>query len=447
MNILIINGSPKGKDSTTLYTSLYLEKLNPGHEFRVIHAARKIRAYENDFSGVHEELLWADIIVFSYPVYTFLVPYQLYRFIELIKASGIDISGKYATQISTSMHFYDVTAHEFIRENCLDMGLKYIRGLSAGMDDLTCEKGRRQAEDFFAQIIFCAEHGIYESGAKKSGYVQKEYVPTLGKAEKTGKKRIAVLSSVKEDDGCLKNMLADFENATENEVKLIELNKYPFSGGCLGCLECAINGKCVYKDGFEDYLRNEINTCDAFIYAFNIENHYMPSSFKLFDDRQFCNGHRTVTTGKPAGYIICGDIENEHNLKTVIEARSEVGGNFLCGIAADTGDTAKNISELALTMDTALKKGWSRPMNFYGTGGTKIFRDLIFMMRGIMREDHRFYKKHGIYDFPHKQRGKILLMQLAGAMLRNPSVKKKMGGKLSGFMTMPYKKVLDDMDK
>ena len=50
----------------------------------------------------------ADLLLFSYPVYTFIAPSQLHRFIELVKTSGIDLSGKYATQITTSKHFYDV---------------------------------------------------------------------------------------------------------------------------------------------------------------------------------------------------------------------------------------------------------------------------------------------------------------------------------------------------
>ena len=38
MNFLILNGSPKGKDSVTLQTCLYLEKLYPAHRFAVLHA-------------------------------------------------------------------------------------------------------------------------------------------------------------------------------------------------------------------------------------------------------------------------------------------------------------------------------------------------------------------------------------------------------------------------
>ena len=73
----------------------------------------------------------SDAVLFSYPVYTFLAPSQLHRFIALAKESGVCLRGKYATQISTSKHFYDVTAHKYIEENALDLGMGYIRGLSA----------------------------------------------------------------------------------------------------------------------------------------------------------------------------------------------------------------------------------------------------------------------------------------------------------------------------
>ena len=70
-----------------------------------------------------------------------------------MKGSGIDFAGKYATQISTSKHFYDITAHRFIRENAQDMGMRYVDGLSADMEDLLSEKGREEAEKFYVENI------------------------------------------------------------------------------------------------------------------------------------------------------------------------------------------------------------------------------------------------------------------------------------------------------
>ena len=131
MKIVVLNGSPAGKNSVTLQTVRYIEALNPGHTFEVLHVGQQIRSMEKNFSPCKEALESAELILFAYPVYTFLVPAQLHRFIELIKENGVSLSGKYATQLSTSKHFYDSTAHRFIADNCADLGLRYIRGLSA----------------------------------------------------------------------------------------------------------------------------------------------------------------------------------------------------------------------------------------------------------------------------------------------------------------------------
>ena len=72
----------------------------------------------------------------------------------------------------------------------------------------------------------------------------------------------------------------------------------------------------------------------------------------------------------------------------------------------------------------------------------KIFRDLIWLMRGIMKADHQFYKANGEYDFPQKQRGKMMGMCVLGAMVRNPRMKAKMGNKFNQGMAAPYEKVV-----
>ena len=111
MNILVLNGSPKGEYSVTLQSAKYLEKKYPNHVFEYLQVGKAIKAFERDFSKTCKYFEKADMLLFVYPVYTFIAPSQLHRFIELMKESGMDLSGKYATQITTSKHFYDVTAH------------------------------------------------------------------------------------------------------------------------------------------------------------------------------------------------------------------------------------------------------------------------------------------------------------------------------------------------
>ena len=114
VNILILNGSPKGENSITLQTLLYLQKKFPGQQWKTLHVGQKIKALEKDFSPALEALSNADLLLFSYPVYTFIAPSQLHRFIELMKAHKVDVSGKMTTQVTTSKHFYDTTAHRYI---------------------------------------------------------------------------------------------------------------------------------------------------------------------------------------------------------------------------------------------------------------------------------------------------------------------------------------------
>ena len=86
MNILVLNASPKGANSTTVHTALYLQALHPEHTFTLVPVGQRIKSYEKDFTALRVELKKADLLLFCYPVYTFIAPYQLHRLIELIKA-------------------------------------------------------------------------------------------------------------------------------------------------------------------------------------------------------------------------------------------------------------------------------------------------------------------------------------------------------------------------
>ena len=450
MRLLTINGSPAGENSITLQTMRYMEKLYPQVHYTTIHAAWRIRSLEIDFSEAEKLLKEADLIVFCYPVYTFLVPSQLHRFIELIKEKGIDLRDKYVTQLSTSKHFYDTTAHEYIRENCLDLGMRYIRGLSADMEDLLHEKGQKEAKGFFRHLLWSVKHAMFECPEKGRqeihGTLHSAKIPEKEHPKAEGK-RVVVVTDLEEGNTRLSTMIERFRAQLPYQSDLVNIRTFPFAGGCLGCFHCASDGKCIYKDHFDDYLREKIQTADATVYAFSVKDHSMGYRFKVYDDRQFCNGHRTVTMGKPVGYLVDGMLSRESNLKTMLEARAQVGGNLLTHIAGNEGDVDPEIDRLCAELSFALKQGYTQPANFYGEGGRRIFRDLIYQMQGMMREDHRFYKKHGFYDFPQKDPGKILAMYLVGALTSNPKLMQKSGVSMTEGMLMPYKRVIEKAGK
>ena len=446
MNILVLNGSPKGNYSITLQTVLYLQKKYPQHSFTVLNVGQKIKSLEKDFAPAAELVRQADVLLFSYPVYTFIAPCQLHRFIELLKASGVSVAGKFASQISTSKHFYDITAHRYIQDNCGDLGLKYVKGLSADMDDLLTEKGQKEARDFLEYLCWCVEHDRCEPVSAPATVYPNAPV-TVPECEDEKQGDVVIITDCKEEDTQLAAMIARFRAVLPKKTRVVNLWEFPFKGGCLGCFHCAVSGKCVYTDGFDDYLRNQIQTAQSIVYAFTIKDHSMGARFKMYDDRNFCNGHRTVTIGMPVGYLISGSYSKEFNLQTVIEGRAQVGSNFLAGVATDEENPDAAIDQLAATLCYALENKYVPPQNFYGIGGMKIFRDLIWLMQGMMRADHKSYKSHGQYDFPQKKRGMMLKMYLVGAMLSNPKILSKMGNAMNEGMLMPYKKLFEKMDK
>ncbi len=293
MRILVLNGSPKGKYSITLQTVLYLQKKYKECEFDVLHVGQTIKQLEKDFSEAKIAIEKADVLLFSYPVYTFIAPCQLHRFIELMKEHQVEVKDKFATQLTTSKHFYDVTAHRYIMENCQDMGMKFVRGLSADMEDLTKKEGQQEALQFMEYFLWNVKQNVYEPlPEKKEAALLSQATGTKSK-EKTIQKEVVIVTDCEPDNTALQNMISRFQANLPCKSKLVNIREYPLRGGCLGCFNCAVSGKCIYTDGFDEFLRTEIQSGDAIVYAFTIKDHSMGSVFKMYDDRQFCNGHRT----------------------------------------------------------------------------------------------------------------------------------------------------------
>ncbi|MBQ1325562.1 MAG: hypothetical protein IIY52_06050, partial [Solobacterium sp.] len=64
MNILVLNGSPAGKDSITLQTVHYLEACGLMEKPEILHVGQQIRSIEKDFQEAEQLLGKADLILF-----------------------------------------------------------------------------------------------------------------------------------------------------------------------------------------------------------------------------------------------------------------------------------------------------------------------------------------------------------------------------------------------
>ena len=103
----------------------------------------------------------------------------------------------------------------------------------------------------------------------------------------------------------------------------------------------------------------------------------------------------------PMGYLVSGALEAEQS-KTIIEARAQVGGNFLAG-DIDESDPDSEIDKLANTLEYACST--NTPARKFLRRGLKSSATLS----GLWGHDELTIssQKHGMYDFPRKK-GTIL---------------------------------------
>jgi len=327
MRIVALSGSPKGELSGTVQYFNYIEKNFPDHEFEVIDIGKEISKIEKNpeyFQSIIEEMKVSDGIVWTFPVFVFLVPYQLKRFIELIFENEVEniFENKYGTALSTSVHFFDHTAHNYIHSVCDDLKMRYIEGFSAEMRDLLIPEERdnllKFAENFFNSIENNLPTEIKYAPISPD---IPEYIPAnVQDTPKTGDKKIVLITDSDEKDTNLNRMIDVFKKFIPSPVEVVNLNEINIRGGCLSCYRCAYEGICVYKDDFMNIYKDKIMPAEAIIFAGKIRDRYLSSKWKMFFDRSFFNGHRSVIQGKQMGYIISGPLRQISNLRQVIRS-------------------------------------------------------------------------------------------------------------------------------
>jgi NAD(P)H-dependent FMN reductase len=157
MKILVLNGSPKGELSITLQYVRFIQKKFPQHEMKVVHISQMIKKLERDetaFQEIINEVRSSDGVLWAFGLFVLAVPSQYMRFIELISEKRVAdaFRDKYAAVLSTSIHFFDHTAHNYMRAVCKDLNMKYAEALSLDIIDLMKESERRNLTIFAENI-------------------------------------------------------------------------------------------------------------------------------------------------------------------------------------------------------------------------------------------------------------------------------------------------------
>lgn len=246
MKIVVLNGSPKGDTSVTMQYVHFLQKKFPQHELKILNIAQGLQVTEKDqekFQEVINEIRSADGILWAFPLYILLVHAHYKRFIELIfeRAVKETFQGKYAAALSTSVHFYDNTAHSYINAICDDLEMKYVGAFSADMYDLLNEKKRKEltlfAEHFFEAI---ENNTPTPRNFQPLRHSQFAYVPSDSESKvETGNKKVVVLTDSTDSRTNTGKMVERFSRSFAGKIEVIDLNDVDIKGGVEGVFNAA----------------------------------------------------------------------------------------------------------------------------------------------------------------------------------------------------------------
>jgi len=453
MKIVVLNGSPKGESSITLQYVNFIQKKFPQHVFKVFHVAKNIGKLEKDekyFEAIIDEIRDSDGVLWAFGLWVLVVSAQYMRFIELIseRSAKDAFKNKYTASLSTSIHYFDHIAHNYIRSVAEDLDMKYTDGLSLDLIDLRKEEERKNiiyfAEDFFNSM----QHKYATSRLfEPLTYSKFDYQPSPAKnTVNPNDKKIIVLKDGSNDNSNLEKMVNRFVQSfnPENNVEVVQLDDIDIKGGCLGCMRCGYDYNCQYKDGFADFYNNQVRTSDIIIFAGSVKGRFLSSKWKTFYDRAFFWNHTPSLVGKQIGYIISGPLSQTPNLIQYLEASSfaRQDSNHV-DIITDESEDSLEIDNLLQNFAERLlrfsEQNYIKPKNFLGVGGHKIFRDDIWgRLRMIWQADHRYFKEHGKYDFPQKKYGIRIATAVMMLLTKIPKFRKKFYNKLRD---MPIKRM------
>ena len=462
MKITILNGSPKGDLSITLQYVEFLKKKFPQNRYTTFNIAQKIKRIETEpaeFKKIIAAVKESDVIIWSFPLYFMLVHGSYKRFIELVfeRKAGSAFKNRHAVTISTSIKFFDNTAHDYMHAICDDLQMQYAGYFSASMNDLKNRDTQKQLI-LFAKKFFNAaasreqfSPGYSPINCKKQKYSQGKAKPVIDNSLY----KIIVLSGGIKPKSNLENMINFFCGQFTNDIQIIDLTKEDIKSGCLGCCHCGYDNTCIMegRDGYVDIYKTVIQTADIIIVADEIHDRYLSSTWKTFLDRSFFNTHKPSLLNKQIGFLISGPFgQTGGTLQTTLQGWCEfqLAGNI--GVVTDEQSSSKTTDNLI--RDFAKRASWGLEQRYITTdtflrvGGFKVFRDDIYgPLRTVFNADHIYYKKNGYYDFPQKRVGLRMLNTVLRILLKIPPIRKRVFTQeiIPGMVT-PIKKVVNDTE-
>lgn len=459
MRIAVLNGSPKADLSVTMRYVQFLAARFPEHEFRTVPVCHDLPAYERDekaFQAAIDEIAAADVVLWAFPLYVMLVHSNYKRFIELVfeRNAAAAFRGKYALAVSTSIRFFDHTAHAYVRAVSEDLEMRWLGGYSAEMYDLTKEPERARLEAFGRLALEAAAKGaavpcatapqIWPALRYEPGPISTPFNP--------GGRSIVILADLAPEADNLKDMVERLRRLLGDKATLVDLREINIRCGCQGCLRCALDNRCVFEnaDDVHSIYTGTLMNADAVVFASPIRDRYLTARFKMFLDRRFFLNHVPMLAGKQIGFLIAGPLRQNANLREMLEMFPCMDQANLAGIVTDECETSaeldSQLDDFARRLLEQMNAGYVGPPLFPAIGGKKLFRDAIWQdLRFVFHADHRYYKAHGLYDFPRRTWKQVAVQWLMPLLVKIPSFRREFLNRMAAEMVKPLDQSLEAM--
>lgn len=438
MKFVVLNGSPKGDISVTMQYIKFIQTNFQEHHIEIINIAqgiKKIETDENTFKEIVDKVNSSDGVIWAFPLYVFTVHSNYQRFIELLfeRNALVAFKGKYTFILTTSIHFFDNTAIDYVHSICDDLDMNFVDYFSPKMYDLQQLETRQKLTKCMQNFIETIEGKMpVFRNFDPISYSPVQYIPegTSAKMDTVGKKIVVVTDSSESSN--LKNMVKKFTGLFSSNVELLSIKDFGIKGSCKGCMRCGYNYTCVYegKDNYASIYNSKLKTADIIVFAGSIKYRFLSSEWKQFLDRAFFNTHTPSLVGKQFGFIISGALNQNQNMRQVLEALVQWQRSNLVGFVTDEYSSCLEIDKRLEVLGTNLVnlsiKNYIKPANFLGIGGMTIFRDSIWGdIRFPFIADHKAYKELKAYDFPQKNMRVRLTNAIMTVMIKIPSVRKE----------------------
>ena len=456
MKFLVLNGSPKGDISVTMQYIRFIQTNFKQHQIEIINISQRLKKIEKDESAFKEiisKVEDSDAVIWAFPVYVFTVHSNYQRFIELVfeRNAQAAFEGKYSFVLTTSIHFFDNTAINYVHSICDDLNMNYVDYFSPKMYDLTKQETRKSLINFMQNFIEIIENKV--STFRRFSpviYSPIQYIPeaSQNKIDNADKKVVIVADSLENNN--LKNMVNRFIESFARNVELIYIKDFGIKGSCLGCMKCGYDYTCAYegKDNYSSVYNSKLKTADIIVFAGSIKNRFMSAQWKQFLDRAFFNTHSPSLMGKQFGFIISGALNQTQNIREVFDGFVQWQHSNLVGFVTDEYNSSHEIDiridALSLNMVKLSMKEYIKPINFLGAGGMTIFRDNIWGdIRFPFIADHKAFKKLKVYDFPQKNIRVRVQNAIYSLMIKIPSFRKEIyKNQILPSMIVPFKKYI-----